>query len=506
MNTATASDTGVPAVRLSNIRKAFPGVVAVDDVSLDIRHGEIHALLGENGAGKSTLSRIVVGATRPDEGSVVLDGREAVFHSTRAARRAGISYIPQEVQAVPGLSVGRNILLGGEGAFARRNRLSRSEARAVRGALERSGAQFAASTPAEALSVPELRLAQIARALLSPGDVMVLDEPTAVLSEADAEHLLTRLSSFREAGKAILYVSHRLTEVLKIASRITVLRDGQNVGTFARGDVDRELIIQLMAKPDRRAVREVVGSDRPVDPVGPPVLEVTKLASEPNVKEVTLNVKAGQIVGLAGVHGSGHGHLLHAIAGLDSYRGQVSIDDVPLIPGSIRDSYAAGAILVPADRRGSAIVPAQSIQSNLMLPVRALAKHLGLRRPGMESDLSRRYVELFGIRPPLIHALAGGLSGGNQQKVALARSLESIPRVLLLEEPLQGIDVNAKAEIRELIKWLAAQGLAVVVASSDFEDLIGLADPIHVMCIGQLVATLDGKEATYGEILQHALP
>lgn len=507
MTTGIATETIVPAARLTGIRKAFPGVLAIDDVNIDVQHGEIHALIGENGAGKSTLVKILVGAIRPDAGSIFLEGRETSLHSTRAARRHGISYIPQDVQAVPGLSVGRNILLGNERFFSSRNRLNREEAQTVGTALERAGAVFEASERAETLSIPELRLAQIARALVNPGDVLVLDEPTAVLSEADAEHLLTRLQLFLEGGKGILYVSHRLTEVLRIANRITVLRDGKQMGTFDRDEVDRERIIQLMAKPNRGARRQAIVHDRSSAESALPVLEVTGLTREPDLRHVSFSVRPGEIVGVAGVHGSGHGHLLHAVAGLDPYdEGSMVIDGVRLMPGSIRDSYAAGAILVPADRRGSAIVPAQSVQSNLMLPIRAFAKRFGVRRLRAEAVASRRYVDLFGIQPASTQALAAGLSGGNQQKMALARSLESKPRVLLLEEPLQGIDVNSKVEIRGLIEWLASEGVAVAVATSDFEDLIGLADVVHVMCLGRLAATLPGEEITYEAILRHALP
>jgi ABC-type sugar transport system ATPase subunit len=497
----------IPAATLVGIRKAFPGVMALDNVSLDVRHGEVHALVGENGAGKSTLVKILVGAIQPDAGTILLEGRETSLHSTRAARRHGISYIPQDVHAVPGLSIGRNILLGYEHFFSSRNRLGRKEIETVGAALERAGAEFPVLARTDTLSVPELRLAQIARALVSPGDVMVLDEPTAVLSEADAEHLLTRLRSFLADGKAILYVSHRLTEVLHIASRITVLRDGQQKGTFDRHQVDRERIIQLMAKSDRRVRHETAAHERSADRVGPPVLEVKEVEREQVLRHASLAVRAGEIVGVAGVHGSGHGHLLHAVAGLVPYEaGSIMVDGLRLVPGSIRDSYAAGAILVPADRRGSAIIPNQSVQSNLMLPIRAVAKRAGVRLLRTETTVSQTYVDLFGIHPPSIQTLAAGLSGGNQQKMALARSFESKPRVLLLEEPFQGIDVNSKVEIRGLIEWLASQEVAVVVATSDFEDLLGLADTVHVMCLGRLVATLPGKEVTYEKILHHALP
>jgi ABC-type sugar transport system ATPase subunit len=504
---ADSTVTAPPAARLEGISKSFPGVQALDDVTFDVYRGEIHALLGENGAGKSTLIKVLDGLYRPDAGSISLDGAEVQLHSVRDARRRGITVVPQEILAVPQLSVGRNILLGFESQLTRRGGLTSSEQRLVAEALGRSGASFDPGTRAGSMSVPELRLAQIARALLHPGDVIALDEPTAVLSESDAEHLLERLVALRNQGKAIIYVSHRLSEVLRIAQRITVLRDGRNVGTFAREEVDKDRIVALMAKPDRRVE---VGYDEegPPTPRGAPVLEAEDIMRPPSLLGVTLRAAPGRIVGIAGVQGSGHGHLLRAIAGLDAYEsGRVTIAGTEVTPGSIRAAYQAGAVLVPADRRRAAIVPLMSVRSNLVLPIRSAARRLGLRLKRSERATARRYIKTFGVRTPSTEALAGGLSGGNQQKVALARAFESTPRVILLEEPTQGIDINSKAEIRNLIRRLAREeGVATVIATSEFEELLGLADEIHVMCLGRLVATMSAEEATYARILDHALP
>jgi ABC-type sugar transport system ATPase subunit len=498
-----------PAALLRGITKKFPGVVALDDVTFDVHRGEIHALIGENGAGKSTLIKILDGLLRPDDGTIFHDGEEVLLHSVRDARRRGITVVPQEVLAVPELSIGRNILLGFERPVTRRGGLTSAERRLIGEALQRSGATFNPSARAGSMSVPEIRLAQIARTLLNPGNVIALDEPTAVLSEADGEHLLQRLLALREQeGKAIIYVSHRLSEVLQIANRITVLRDGRNVGTFAREDVDRDAIVALMAKPDRR----VAGVDGPqpgkAATTGKAVLEVNDLLRPPNLLGVSFGAQAGEIVGIAGVQGSGHGHLLRSIAGLDPFdAGGVRIDGHDIPPGSIRAAYSAGAVLVPADRRRAAIVPLQSVRSNLVLPIRTAARRLGLRLLGRERTVARHYVEMFSVRTPSTEALAGGLSGGNQQKLALARAFESTPRLVLLEEPTQGIDINAKAEIRRLILELAReQGLAVVLATSEFEELLGLADVIYVMCLGRIVTSMSAEEATYAKILQHALP
>jgi ABC-type sugar transport system ATPase subunit len=505
---------GAPsAARLEGLCKAFPGVQALDDVTFDVRRGEIHALLGENGAGKSTLIKILDGLYRADSGHVFLDGEEVQLHSVRSARKRGITVVPQDVLAVPQLSIGRNILLGLERQLARRGGLSKRELQVVREALERTGASFDPRTRAGAMSVPELRLAQIARALLNPGDVIAFDEPTAVLSEADADHLLGRLERLRDDGKAIIYVTHRLSEVMRIATRVTVLRDGRVVGTFAREGVDKDRIVALMAKPDRRVEAQLDEAPQPHPQGEAPaeqqvVVDVENLTLRPELLGVSLRVPRGTIVGIAGVQGSGHGRLLRTIAGLDAYdSGRVRIAARLIPAGGIRAAYEAGAVLVPADRRRAAIVPLMSVRSNLVLPLRTRARRFGIRLKRAERANARRYIQTFNIRTPSSEALAGGLSGGNQQKVALARAFESEPTAILLEEPTQGIDVNAKAEIRNLILRLAHDdGLAVVIATSEFEELLGLADVIHVMCLGRMVATMSSEEATYALILHHALP
>ena len=503
----------VPAARLDGISKSFPGVKALDNVSFDVRRGEVHALLGENGAGKSTLVKILAGLIRPDSGRILLDESDVLFHGPRDAQRRGISHVPQEVQAVPDFSVGRNMLLGFEGPFDRKGKLSSKDRGQTRDALDLCGASFSESALTSQLSVPELRLAQISRTLLHPGDVIVLDEPNAALSENDAAATLDRLRLLRDQQKAIIFVSHRLTEVLGIADRITVLRDGCAVGTFPRAELDKDKIVALMTKDSRLADHEKpklsAFHSSPVETsTGGPLLEVDGLTREPNLFDVSFHLNPGQIVGVAGVQGSGHGHLLRAIAGVDDYdQGRVAVRGHALHPGVVRGAYRAGVVLVPADRRASAIVSQLSVRANLTLPIHSVASHGGIRRIRRERQLAREHVEAFGIRPSNIEILAGNLSGGNQQKLALARALVSKPEVLLLDEPTQGIDVAAKAEILALIRQLVQEhGFGVVVASSEFEELLAVADVIHVMSRGRLVETFPTNEADYERILHAALP
>ena len=507
---------------LSHISKRYPGVVALDDVDLEVRSGEIHAVVGENGAGKSTLIKIITGVIESDAGEIRARGVPVEIGTPRNATRMGITAVPQDILVVPELPVGRNILLGMEKASTRRETLDRDETKIVRAALNQVGASFEPSTPSRSLSVPQLRLAQIARALVQSGDILVLDEPTAVLSEPDAEHLLERLISFREAGKAIIYITHRLGEVMRIADRVTVLRDGKRVGHFARGAFDRAQLVALMVKADQNSGQNS-GSDGVFEekrsaltqrlktaPDSGPALAVRGITSGRRFVDVSFTADAGEIVGLAGVQGSGHGHVLRAVAGVDTRdAGDVRIFGVPIAGDTPSDAFRSGLVLVPADRRGAGIVASQSIQGNIALSPRISedCRYFGFRSPRRERAITLAQMERLSIQPRLPGILAGNLSGGNQQKVALARALCGNVRVLLIEEPTQGIDVRSRAEIHELLRRIAGeQKRTLVIASSEFEELIGLVHVIHVMRLGRLVATLPGDTATYHDILHEALP
>jgi ABC-type sugar transport system ATPase subunit len=503
-----ADPPGTLALSLRQVTKRFPGVTALDGVDLDLHHGEIHALLGENGAGKSTLIKILSGAHSADEGDFVVPGGAVGVTNPKEAMRLGITVVPQDILMVPELSIGRNILLGAEGAGARRGRLSKAERTLVEAALAKVGANFNADAKTSSLSVPRLRLAQIARALVRPGEIMVLDEPTAVLSEPDAEHLIERILQFRAEGKAVLYVTHRLSEVMRMADKITILRDGKRVGVYRRGEVTREDIVRLMAK-DVAAGSAPKATARPISSPGGANLEVRNLTSGRRFSRVSLTAAPGRIVGIAGVQGSGHGHFLRALAGVDPAEdGEILLDGVRVERGAVRSAVARGVLLVPADRRGAAIVPFLSLRANLAISrrIRASARRWGLRWPGAERAMMQGYIERLSIRPASTEARIGALSGGNQQKVAIARALEGDARVLLVEEPTQGVDVGAKAEIHALLRDVATQkGCPVVVATSEFEELIGLADDVHVMREGRIVASFPGAEATYRKILDNAL-
>ena len=507
------SASSEPILRLEGIGKRFPGVVALDKVDLSIWSGEVHALLGENGAGKSTLIKILSGIHAPDQGRILLGGQDVRFASPRDARALGISLVPQDTLAVPELSIGRNILLGIEQGRTRRGILTKPERDRVWEALHRIGATFDPETPAKELGVLHLRLAQIARALLQPGKLMVLDEPTAVLSEPDAENLLERLEVLRDEGHAILYVTHRLSEVMRLADRTTILRDGQLVGAYERGDLDRDETVRLIARDVAEKPRPMVtdiGNAEELASDSPPRIEVRNFGAGRVFQGITFSAPAGSIVGIAGVQGSGHGELLRAIGGIaPSTSGEVRIDGVLQKRNDPISSVRVGLLTVPADRRGAAIVPALSMRANIALSgrIRRTARRWGLRRHTIERAVTEEYISKLDIRPPLPDMQIGLLSGGNQQKVAIARILEGAPRVLAIEEPTQGIDVSSKAEIHELLHKVARDtGAVVLIATSEFEELLGLADDIYVMRSGSFSRHIPGAQATYHNILEHALP
>lgn len=495
----TLPDKGsATAIRVSGVSKAYPGVVALDHVSLTVERGEIHAVIGLNGAGKSTLINVLAGSLEPDAGVVRVEGsgRDSGYRS------GGVSFVPQEILLVPTLSVGRNALLGSEG-FTTRAELSRREHRQVVEGFARVDLDIDPAILPTECSAPELRLVQIARALMQKAGVILLDEPTAVLGRADSYRLLDTLRALRDQGEAIVYVSHRLGEILDIADRITVLRDGRAVRSLSREATHRTDLIEILSgRPT-----EMMGPRESVPMDGTPLLTVRGLSAL-GLKKVDLQARKGEVVALVGVPAGGQSEVVQVLAGLaPSHSGSVCLQGDPVSVQTVTDSYRAGFVLVPADRRSDGVVASASVAENVVLPPTSIAQRWGVRLKGEERRITRRYVDGFGILARSRSAAVSTLSGGNQQKVALAKAIEANPRVLLLDEPTQGIDVATKRSILDDIKREARNsGRSVLAAMSELEEVVGWADTVYVFRLGETIARLDGSEATEDALISLAVP
>jgi rhamnose transport system ATP-binding protein len=485
----------------THIARSFSGVHALSDASLDLRAGEIHALVGENGAGKSTLVNILTGALSPDAGRVELGGRPIDTFTPQEAQRLGIVAIHQHPALFPDLSVAENLALGLESLrwWSRVDWAGRRER--ARHLLSLVGARIDVDREAATLSLPEQQLVEIARALGTRARVLLLDEPTASLTPQEVDRLFGILADLKAAGTAIVYISHRLEELPRLADRVTVLRDGRTVATEAMADVSQARLIRLMVGREVSAVfpkRDVT--------VGEPVLEIDGLASRSaGIHQATLTVRRGEIVGLAGLVGAGRTELARVLFGLEPFEaGTLRLGGSPYAPASPADAIAAGVAYLPEDRRRHGVVLDLPVATNLTLAsLRHVARH-GLIDRAVESEVAGGLVSTLGIKTPSLWSPVSQLSGGNQQKVALGRWLVRPPRLLLLDEPTQGVDVGAKAEIHRLIGELATEGMAVLLISSELPEVLGMSDRIVVMRGGRTMAAFSRQEATPERVMAAA--
>jgi rhamnose transport system ATP-binding protein len=498
-----------PLLTATDITKAFAGVCALERVTFDLHAGEVHALVGENGAGKSTLIKIISGAETADSGSLDIQGTS--IHGAdlprmdpARAHALGIATIYQQPALFPQLTVAENIALftGKGGAPDRRGAWHRLDWRATQrqaaDLLSRVGAAIDPERLAETLSLPEQQLVEIAKAIGANARILIMDEPTASLSEAEVARLFQVIDRLRGDGVGVIYISHRLEEVLLVADRITVLRDGAIVSTMPREGCDRTRLIQAMVGRTLDAVYPT-----PTAAIGDVVLELRQVSSRAaGVRDVSLSLRRGEIVGLAGLVGSGRTELAQIIFGLTpADAGQILVRGVPVRIGSPDAAIAAGIAYVPEDRRQHGVVPEMSVAQNITLASLAAVSRRGLIDGTRERDVAARYVERLSIKASSPFAAVDTLSGGNQQKVALARWLSTSPSVLILDEPTQGVDVGAKAEIHRLMQELANSGLAILMISSDLPEVLGMSDRIHVMRRGTISRPLSREEADEHAVL-----
>jgi rhamnose transport system ATP-binding protein len=485
-----------------NISKSYAGVHALDSASFELRAGEVHALIGENGAGKSTLIKIITGAVQADDGEIKLKGQTLAHNSPRVAKSLGIAAIYQQPALFPELTVTENIAIGLERAGSlRRIDWSKRRRRAVE-LLEQVGARLDPETHAGDLTMPQQQLVEIARALGADATLLILDEPTASLSDADTQNLFRVIRQLRAQGVGMIYISHRLEELPLIADRVTVLRDGRTIDTRAMSDVNRHQLIQLMVGRELSAVFP----KRAVE-VGKAVLQLCQIGcSATGINNVNLSLHAGEIVGLAGLVGAGRTELARAIFGLTPIdSGEILLRGKGVHFDNPARAIERGLAYLPEDRRSHGVILEMPISANITLSSLDKLSRAGSFDFQREREIAAEYTHRLDIKTPAIFSQVATLSGGNQQKVALSRWLATEPSVLILDEPTQGIDVAAKAEIHSLMVDLVYQGVAILMISSELPEILGMSDRIAVMRGGTIVATLDCAEATQEKVLALAL-
>ena len=491
----------IPVIEAKNIVKSFGGVRAVDNVSVSVMPGEIHAVVGENGAGKSTLMRILAGVETPDSGSVEINGM-AIENSAKASIDAGISLVHQELSLIPEMTVAENIMLGSfptAGGWTK----TRDMKKIAADTLKEIGVEVDLDERISRLSVALRQFVEIARAVARKPKVLILDEPTATLTPAETDYLLDMLERLASQGLAIIYISHRIPEVFKICKRVTILRDGKLVTSESIDKLTPEKVIDQMVG---RELKLDLSQRRQINDSGDVVLSAKGIKA-PGVNGIDLEVKTGQIIGLGGLVGAGRTELIRAIIGADmKTAGKVTITSngkKQVITGYL-SAIRAGVAYVPEERRTDGLALGMTVAENIFLPNRKEVSPTGVMPKSKIAAFAKELSEKVNLRPPQITREAGQYSGGNQQKIVIAKWLGRKPAFVVLDEPTRGVDVGAKAEIHKLVKQLAEEGAAVLVISSDLPELLELSEIIHVVRDGQIAGTLKGSGATEKSVMSLA--
>ncbi|MGI0519900.1 sugar ABC transporter ATP-binding protein [Microbacterium maritypicum] len=486
---------------VQGISKSFPGVKALDDVSFDVRPGTVHALCGENGAGKSTLMKIINGIYQPDTGAIRVRGEEVRIKNPIDARARGIAMISQELNYVPGMTIAESFFLGrlpmklGKIDW----KFIRSEARRI---LAAEGLDFSINRRLGTLTVSEIQTLEILRAVYHSADVLIMDEPTSAIAHKEVESLFAKIRDLRAQGKSIIYISHKMDEVFELADDVSVLRDGTVVSSQPTAEISSSQIIAQMVGRDldhQAYPKEQVE-------IGDTVFRATGLSSAHMFEDIDLNIRAGEIVGLAGLIGAGRSEVIRAVFGLDKLdAGEIEIDTATVKIKNPTQAIKAGVAMLSEDRRLVGIVPQLSIMKNATLASMRKVIHGGFARRREEEKLVTEYFDKMNVKAPSLQTRIANLSGGNQQKVLLARWLISDPKILLLDEPTRGIDVGAKFEIYKIMTELAKQGRGILMISSELPELIGMCDRIYVMSAGRLTAELTPDQFSQETILTYAM-
>jgi ribose transport system ATP-binding protein len=498
-----SSQPGQPILTVRGVTKSFPGVRALKGVDLTIYPGEVHALVGENGAGKSTLMKILAGAQGPDGGEIKLDGKSVHFHSPHQARLAGIGIIYQELTIAPNLTVAGNVFLGSEETKLGFLTDTPAMIQHTQAVLDRLGARFRASQRAAHLSIAEQQQIEIARALFYKSRILVMDEPTTALSDRETDRLFDIVRQLRSEGLAIIYISHRMAEIYELGDRLSVFRDGEYVGELTRPEFSSDRIIEMMVgrKLEDLYPQKIAGH-------GDVVLQVKNMSDKEHVKNAGLELRAGEVLGLAGLVGAGRTELARLIFGADPKEsGEVYLNGKRVEINSPIDAVKLGIGYVPEDRKLAGVFLQMSCRDNIAMNVLGRNAKGGIIDFGYINERSKAQAKALSLRAASLWVRAGGLSGGNQQKLLLARWLEINPKVLILDEPTRGVDIGAKAEIYAVIQQLASKGMAVVFISSELPEILGVCKRVIVMREGVVMGEVGGDtgiEVTQQNIMKLA--
>ncbi|HEV8148980.1 MAG TPA: sugar ABC transporter ATP-binding protein [Gemmatimonadales bacterium] len=487
-----------PAIRFEGISKRFPGILALSEISLEVARGSCHGLCGENGAGKSTLARILAGIHLPDAGRLVLDGHPARFASPRDALLAGVGMVHQELAFCENLSVAENLCLGA--LPVRRGVVARGEmTRRAVAMLGEIGSTLDPHRVVGELSIAQQQMVQIAQAVGGGARIIIFDEPTSSLSQLEAERLFELLERLKQRGVTCIYVSHRMPEVFRLCDTVSVLRDGRHVATRPIGELSRDVLVQLMIG---RPIAEYLPPPERAT-AGEELLRVEGFSAPGRFSDISFALRAGEVVGLAGLVGAGRSEIACSLFGLvPAARGRLVLRGRETRIRRPRDAIGLGLGLVPEDRKRQGLVPSESGMHNVSLPILKRLSRLTWVRRRAERALAREYFDRLGVGTNRLDAVVAGLSGGNQQKVVLARWLAAQSRVLILDEPTRGVDVGAKAEIHALIGELAAQGAAILLISSELPEILSLSNRILVLRAGRIVGELPRQAATQDGLLR----
>ncbi|HMU09311.1 MAG TPA: sugar ABC transporter ATP-binding protein [Ferruginibacter sp.] len=490
-----------------NITKKFPGVTALENVNLQIEAGKVTAIIGENGAGKSTLMKILSGVYPDYEGQLFFKGKPVCFSGTAAARDAGISIIHQELNLVPYLSITENIFLGRELLTAV-------------GLLDAKGMQAKTAELLKTLCVPihpsalvadlkvgQQQMVEIAKALLLDADLIIMDEPTSAITEAEVGSLFQVINQLRKQGKAIVYISHKLNELFKIADDYIVLRDGKTIDSGSMQAITHDALIRKMVGREVVAMQKELSSGNRAELLRIENIRLRQKHKPDRLIDISFTVKAGEIVGIFGLMGSGRTELLETIFGLHpgSSSGKIIVENKNVDISNPADAVKAGIVLLPEDRKKDGLVLGMEVKKNISLPCLEKIETMGFLSAKKETSLAKKYIDQLGIKTPSENQLAGNLSGGNQQKIVLAKWLERQPKVLLLDEPTRGIDVNAKNEMYKLMQEMVQKEMGIIMVSSELTEVLTIADRILVMAEGKITADIPAAKATEDNVLKAAI-